>query len=60
MKTLLTLILSTYSIMAVAHEGHGVDAGSAIHFLSGAHIWPLGLVILATGFALWLRAKQRR
>jgi len=57
------LVLFSSSLPAIAHEGHGVDAGSALHFFSGAHLLlPIsaGIVAGVVGLLAFKRLRERR
>ncbi len=54
------ILLAGASLPALAHEGHGVDAGSLFHFFSSPHLLvPLSLGICVAA-ALYLGIKHYR
>lgn len=54
------LALAAISSPAFAHEGHGVDVNSILHYLSAPHIaLPLGMLVLACG-ATFIAKKLNR
>lgn len=53
--------LAVASSPAFAHEGHGVDVNSVLHYLSAPHIaLPLGLVVVGAAAAFFISRKRER
>ena len=53
------LLLSSSSLQALAHEGHGVDVGSVMHYVSGPHLFLLVCFGLCVAGACYFTLKDR-
>jgi len=60
-RATLGLLLLSLNLPALAHEGHGVDAGSVLHYLSGAHLLlPVGIGLAVAACYAGVRYFRRR
>ena len=51
-KVILGAAITTWGVQAIAHEGHGIDASSVLHYLSGSHLLiPMLLAMCVAGVA---------
>ncbi|MEM1189986.1 MAG: hypothetical protein AAF933_04505 [Pseudomonadota bacterium] len=54
------LLLLSSSLQAFAHEGHGADSGSVLHYFSGPHLFLMIFVGLCVAGACYVGLKDRR
>jgi hypothetical protein len=63
MKRAIAACLYIYpGLQALAHEGHGVDTGSFLHYFAWPHLLPAGIALCALGacYAAFRYFRQRR
>ena len=58
-QILLATLLALPSL-ALAHEGHGIDTTSYLHYFSGSHLWVIAGAIICAAVAVRYVLKHQQ